>query len=82
MASRGLKLSLWWKVSGWLNDEKKWPVTEAVVLCTTSNINLSWNVIQDLIERSSNYRKLVRIVAYLKRFVQNMKREKLPVGLQ
>ncbi|XP_037955049.1 uncharacterized protein LOC119684956 [Teleopsis dalmanni] len=87
VASRGLKPeklaahSLWWNGPTWLKDESNWPTATESVLCGTNNINSSQNIINDIIDRYSNYRKLLYVIAYISRFIRKLKKEKFPVWL-
>ncbi|XP_037931348.1 uncharacterized protein LOC119666139 [Teleopsis dalmanni] len=87
VASRGLKPEklaahrLWWNGPTWLKDESNWPTATESVLCATNNINSSQNIINDIIERYSNYRKLLYVIAYISRFIRKLKKEKFPVWL-
>ncbi|XP_032569851.1 uncharacterized protein LOC116800206 [Drosophila sechellia] len=86
LASRGvdsnqlINCDFWWKGPKWLADPKEfWPrqqsVEEPVLINTVLNDKID-DPIYELIERYSSIEKLIRIIAYINRFVQMKTRNK------
>ncbi|XP_059223118.1 uncharacterized protein LOC131996932 [Stomoxys calcitrans] len=81
-ASRGMKPELlkeddlWWSGPQWLQEKKNWPSSMVQPFIGVIKENKQEdNVIMQLITRVSNYKKIIRIVAYVRRFIERAQRK-------
>lgn len=81
--------SLWWQGPSWImNDQHSWPIfstptptvedptqdqKEKVVAVTTNTLSPNYTYFYELFCKQSNFTKLVRITAFMLRFIHNLK---------
>lgn len=91
-ANKIANTKMWWQGPSWLSkSQSKWPsrqipntsISELETLCNVSNIVPVNNFYTNLFERWSNSNKLVRILAFILRFINNLKgsRNRSPLSI-
>lgn len=81
-ASRGMKPELlkgdelWWSGPHWLLEKNNWPISTVQPFVGVLKENKQEDdVIMQLITRISSYKKLIRIIAYVRRFIERAQRK-------
>ncbi|XP_059221615.1 uncharacterized protein LOC131996178 [Stomoxys calcitrans] len=81
LGSRGVspdklkELDLWWYGPQWLRlPREEWSLSPPEVMtCSTTSTKVTPTLLNDLVERYSSFNKLLRVYAYILRFIKKMK---------
>ncbi|XP_037930880.1 uncharacterized protein LOC119665718 [Teleopsis dalmanni] len=85
LASRGIQpeklenQSLWWRGPNWLNDDRMtWPKEQMAAKIINISKLREEDLFNQLIEKYSSFRKLSRVVVYIFRFIDRLRKAKSP----
>jgi hypothetical protein len=72
--------TLWWKGPQWLTQEpSSWPATEfntPTEILEIKNVHIAVQPPEDITQRFSKLNKLIRVIAYCRRFINNCRHPK------
>jgi len=72
--------TLWWKGPQWLTQEpSSWPATEFNIPTENleiRNVHVAFHPPEDITQRFSKLNKLIRVIAYCRRFINNCRHSK------